>query len=612
MKIYIQLFLFFTFSTICFGQSAKYAELVKQADHFYRIKNYKTSALTYSKAFKLNKWKVSPEDRYNAACSWALADVSDSAFYQLNFIAIKNNYSRAEQLTGEKDFKSLRRDKRWKPLLEVINQNKERQEAKLNKPLVKILDSIHEKDQKYRIQLDEIEANHPLDTAKWKNIATTMFETDTSNLRKIETIISHYGWLGKDVIGNQGNTTLFLVIQHSDLTTQEKYLPLMEEAVKNGNAEPDQLAYLEDRVALNHGKKQIYGSQLIKDLKTGKSVFAPIEDSMNVDKRRASVGLEPLKDYASRFGIEYNHFEKKESKGKVLIKSISNDFATAEEIHDSIVGPVNVTYGFGKQKDFSISEVYNERNSAWFKFTIDIDTVLTFDIVPNDPKADYDFILFKCLKPDCINDIRSSKVKPDRWCFSVNYDKNGSTGLSDVSLDTYLGAGPGLGYVSGLDIKAGETIYLMVNWPYDGISKGFTIYFYNYWPNKPKELIGRNRAGKIRAEPIVLENVFFESDKAVLAEGSQKPLDQLVIQLFQNKTMKIEVRGYTDNVGDEESNQKLSEDRAKAIVDYLSSKRIEKDRLSFKGFGSKDPIASNDSEEGKKKNRRVEFVILTK
>ncbi|MCZ8284070.1 MAG: OmpA family protein, partial [Bacteroidia bacterium] len=69
-------------------------------------------------------------------------------------------------------------------------------------------------------------------------------------------------------------------------------------------------------------------------------------------------------------------------------------------------------------------------------------------------------------------------------------------------------------------------------------------------------------------------------------------------------------RGHTDNLGYETDNQKLSEKRAKVIVDYLISKKISSDRLFYKGYGSKNPIATNETEEGRKQNRRVEFFIV--
>jgi hypothetical protein len=100
--------------------------------------------------------------------------------------------------------------------------------------------------------------------------------------------------LGISEIGNQCSSALYRVIQHSDLNTQEKYLPLIREAVKNKEAKPRDLATLEDRVALRQGKKQIYGTQVGQDKNSLKYYVSPLADPDNVDKRRAEVGLEPL------------------------------------------------------------------------------------------------------------------------------------------------------------------------------------------------------------------------------------------------------------------------------------------------------------------------------
>ena len=80
---------------------------------------------------------------------------------------------------------------------------------------------------------------------------------------------------------------------------------MMREAVKNGKAAGSSLALLEDRVALGQEKKQIYGSQIHRDQRTGKYFVAPIEDEFNVNRRRASVGLEPLEDYVKHWNIDY-------------------------------------------------------------------------------------------------------------------------------------------------------------------------------------------------------------------------------------------------------------------------------------------------------------------
>jgi outer membrane protein OmpA-like peptidoglycan-associated protein len=125
-----------------------------------------------------------------------------------------------------------------------------------------------------------------------------------------------------------------------------------------------------------------------------------------------------------------------------------------------------------------------------------------------------------------------------------------------------------------------------------------------------KELLLSAKGGDNQAPALVLENVFFETGKAVLKPISQEELNKLVLFLTSNNTVKIQVNGHTDNVGDATKNKALSEARAKAVYEYLTSKGVAADRLSYKGFGDTRPVASNDSDEGKQKNRRTDFIIL--
>lgn len=107
-----------------------------------------------------------------------------------------------------------------------------------------------------------------------------------------------------------------------------------------------------------------------------------------------------------------------------------------------------------------------------------------------------------------------------------------------------------------------------------------------------------------------LHNVFFNRSKYDLLAESFAELDTLAKHLKENPTMVIEIRGHTDSHGDSHDNLKLSENRAKAVKEYLISKKIEPHRIRCKGYGELKPIASNASEETRKLNRRVEFIIL--
>ncbi len=111
---------------------------------------------------------------------------------------------------------------------------------------------------------------------------------------------------------------------------------------------------------------------------------------------------------------------------------------------------------------------------------------------------------------------------------------------------------------------------------------------------------------------IILKNIFFDFDKATLRSESATELDRLVKMLIDVPTMKIEISGHTDNVGSDNYNKQLSEDRAKAVVEYLIEKGIDQDRLTYAGYGETQPIADNDTEEGRQVNRRTEFKVLSK
>jgi len=110
---------------------------------------------------------------------------------------------------------------------------------------------------------------------------------------------------------------------------------------------------------------------------------------------------------------------------------------------------------------------------------------------------------------------------------------------------------------------------------------------------------------------IVLNNIFFESGKSALQNESKSELDKLIALLSDNSNLKIEIDGHTDNVGQIKDNLLLSTKRAKAVVEYLLSKSINSQRLTYKGFGSTKPVADNSSETGRTLNRRTELYIIS-
>ena len=284
------------------GSVNDYNGLISQADSLYKEGLFREAAYKYTQAFELNGWRGFIPDLYNAARSWARIQNLDSAFRKLDRVityARHEEFNNYKQFRQEPAFKSLHGDRRWQDLIHKADK-------KYNNPLIARLDTIFQADQKYRLMMDTVIARSGADSEEAKMLWKKMRESDSINVQKVIKILDKYGWVGRDVVGQRGNITLFLVIQHADLATQLKYLPSMRKAVEEGNADPSHLALLEDRVALRQGKKQIYGSQVAMDNRTGKYYVENLDDPKNVDKRRAAVGLPPLGEYLKQWGIEWN------------------------------------------------------------------------------------------------------------------------------------------------------------------------------------------------------------------------------------------------------------------------------------------------------------------
>ncbi len=109
---------------------------------------------------------------------------------------------------------------------------------------------------------------------------------------------------------------------------------------------------------------------------------------------------------------------------------------------------------------------------------------------------------------------------------------------------------------------------------------------------------------------VVLNNILFETGKSVLTRSSYEELDHLFGILKDNPNMKIEISGHTDNTGSAAINLRLSGERAKAVVEYLTGRGIDRSRMTSRGYGSTQPVADNSTSHGRAKNRRLEFKIL--
>ncbi|HEY4798430.1 MAG TPA: OmpA family protein, partial [Bacteroidia bacterium] len=130
-------------------------------------------------------------------------------------------------------------------------------------------------------------------------------------------------------------------------------------------------------------------------------------------------------------------------------------------------------------------------------------------------------------------------------------------------------------------------------------------------PNKKNELLSFDVIIQIELpKTYTLDNVYFDSGKASLRVESYKELNELVEYMKLKKSLVIEIAGHTDNVGKADANQLLSQNRSNSVRDYLLKHGIAENRVVAKGYGDTQPIASNDSDAGKQKNRRTEVRVI--
>jgi hypothetical protein len=285
---------------------AEYFHLISIADSLQRANNFPEAASVYNKAFFAFKGKGFVNDRYKAACAYARAGKTDSSYYHLFRIADKGGWSEYDFLVSDSDLFVLHSDPRWSKLVNKVRQNKAEVESHLNKPMADELEKIFDDDQKYRMLIDSAEKISGKNSPQMDSLKKIIASQDVKNLSRVTEMIETYGWLGTDDVGRKGNQALFLVLQHSDLATRKKYLPVMREAMERNKAAPTEYALFEDRLLVDEGKEQLYGSQVKFNAGTGSYELYPIEDEANVNVRREEIGLPRLEDYLRQWGIHYN------------------------------------------------------------------------------------------------------------------------------------------------------------------------------------------------------------------------------------------------------------------------------------------------------------------
>ncbi|MCO4294172.1 hypothetical protein NF867_15020 [Solitalea sp. MAHUQ-68] len=303
----------FYFSTIAFlilhvsfvnAQSETYQSLLKVADSLYKIKEYKKSTYAYTWAFRVNSYRSTLKDRYNAAKAWSMNFTPDSAFFHLYKMAKQGNFSDYDKLINDPAFTPIHLDARWPNLTKIVKVNSDKTEANLDHSLKKQLDTIHDNLVYWHGKLDSLKHHDPKNTLAFAKLNKAVAVKDSLYKDIITDLWKSLGWVGQNVVGKKGRDAQFILLKFASLYTQKKYLPLFKKAVKEDFATLEQMAIIDDIMAIKQGKKQIYGTQVGLDNK-GTYFLQPIEDPSKVNQLRAEIGLQPLNDYLKSYGLSY-------------------------------------------------------------------------------------------------------------------------------------------------------------------------------------------------------------------------------------------------------------------------------------------------------------------
>lgn len=136
-----------------------------------------------------------------------------------------------------------------------------------------------------------------LSTQEAKKLFEEMTAVDERNRTRLDEMVSQHGWPGASSVGAEAASAASLILQHADTARQERYLPLVREAVKDGRAEALSLAELEDEISVANTGSQLYGTEISFDLATGVAKLVPVIDPERLDARRAEIGLPPIDEY---------------------------------------------------------------------------------------------------------------------------------------------------------------------------------------------------------------------------------------------------------------------------------------------------------------------------
>lgn len=298
-------------------------------------------------------------------------------------------------------------------------------------------------------------------------------------------------------------------------------------------------------------------------------------------------GQEHLEDYKifNKVGLQLNVFDSEMFEALPSNIDIKANGAKQNiKLDEFSKGRYKMELAIGKKYDFNITkDLYKD-----YSFDLDLSQV----------------VIFESFERDAELESNKSKVK-----FQVNGLEPGATAnidIVDLSTETKYSTS----VTTDNNGKAEIALRKDDKYQISIIKKGYSMFNQTYEISQPEFSITASITKLAENVKIEIPNVNFETASSVLDPSSYESLNNVVSLLKMNSDVKIELSAHTDNKGAKNYNMKLSDQRAASVAAYLINKGINKERIVSKGYGFDQPIADNNTEEGRAKNRRVEIKIL--
>ncbi|GIV28550.1 MAG: hypothetical protein KatS3mg027_2364 [Bacteroidia bacterium] len=289
----------------CQNPPEKYLFHINKADSLFQQSYYNIAKVEYLRAS--SEWGNTglPFHQYQLARCYAELNNRDSAFMYLNNLMRYLAFSNPDTIQNDKHFINLYNDKRW---IQFINKVKTIEQSEKS-GVIKSINTMVQHDQFWRrLMVRHINNdNNVKDSITEPEIKRKIQQTDSVNYFSLKKILKKVGFPGYSKVGMVGSQNFWILVQHQDkhINFQKKVLKKMKKEVKRNNASPNLYAYLYDRVMVNTGKKQMYGTQMRLNKDSTSYEPYPLKYPDKVNELRREVGLPPIEEYIKQMNQIY-------------------------------------------------------------------------------------------------------------------------------------------------------------------------------------------------------------------------------------------------------------------------------------------------------------------